>query len=113
IEQDADMVMFLYRPEYYGITEDENGMPTQGTGEVIIAKHRNGSLENVQLKFIGQFTKFCDLDFNYGGTATYGNTFPSGASSNFESSGNTMTFQSKANSGDTPNLPTNDEEPPF
>ena len=43
IEQDADMVMFLYRPEYYGITQDESGMPTQGTGEVIIAKHRNGS----------------------------------------------------------------------
>ena len=62
IEQDADMVMFLYRPEYYGITEDENGMPTTGTGEVIIAKHRNGSLENVSLKFIGKFTKFADLD---------------------------------------------------
>lgn len=62
IEQDADMVMFLYRPEYYGLTEDENGMPTEGVGEVIIAKHRNGSLENVPLKFIGKFTKFCDLD---------------------------------------------------
>lgn len=62
IEQDADMVMFLYRPEYYGLTEDENGLPTQGTGEVIISKHRNGSLENIQLKFIGKYTKFTDLD---------------------------------------------------
>ena len=62
IEQDADMVIFLYRPEYYKITEDEMGNPTQGTGEVIIAKHRNGSLETVQLKFIGKFTKFADLD---------------------------------------------------
>jgi replicative DNA helicase len=62
IEQDADMVVFLYRPEYYKITEDEMGNPTQGTGEVIIAKHRNGSLETVQLKFIGKFTKFADLD---------------------------------------------------
>ncbi|UPL51211.1 replicative DNA helicase [Hymenobacter sublimis] len=62
IEQDADMVIFLYRPEYYKITEDEMGNPTQGTGEVIIAKHRNGSLETVQLKFIGRFTKFADLD---------------------------------------------------
>ena len=68
IEQDADMVMFLYRPEYYGITQDENGMPTQGVGEVIISKHRNGSLENVQLKFIGKYTKFSDLDVNgFGG----------------------------------------------
>ncbi len=64
IEQDADMVMFLYRPEYYQITEDEQGQPTKGMGEVIIAKHRNGSLDSVQLKFIGKFTKFCDLDFN-------------------------------------------------
>ncbi|WP_232066501.1 replicative DNA helicase [Hymenobacter sp. BT18] len=67
IEQDADMVIFLYRPEYYKITEDEMGNPTQGTGEVIIAKHRNGSLETVQLKFIGKFTKFADLDGGGGG----------------------------------------------
>jgi replicative DNA helicase len=62
IEQDADIVMFLYRPEYYKITVDEDGMPTQGLAEVIIAKHRNGSLENVKLKFIGKYTKFADFD---------------------------------------------------
>ncbi|MCU0354206.1 MAG: replicative DNA helicase [Cytophagales bacterium] len=62
IEQDADMVLFLYRPEYYGITQDENGNPTAGMGEVIIAKHRNGSLENVPLKFVGKYTKFLDWD---------------------------------------------------
>lgn len=62
IEQDADIVMFLYRPEYYKITVDEEGMPTQGMAEVIIAKHRNGSLENVKLKFIGKYTKFADYD---------------------------------------------------
>jgi replicative DNA helicase len=54
--------MFLYRPEYYKITVDEEGMPTQGMAEVIIAKHRNGSLENVKLKFIGKYTKFADYD---------------------------------------------------
>ncbi|WP_165903852.1 replicative DNA helicase [Hymenobacter gummosus] len=69
IEQDADMVMFLYRPEYYGITEDEMGNPTQGVGEVIIAKHRNGGLDNIPLKFIGRFTKFADLDGAAGGFA--------------------------------------------
>jgi replicative DNA helicase len=62
IEQDADMVVFLYRPEYYKIDVDENGNSTKGMGEVIIAKHRNGSLESVWLRFIGQYTKFCDLD---------------------------------------------------
>lgn len=69
IEQDADMVMFIYRPEYYGITEDEEGNPTQGTGEIIIAKHRNGGLDNIKLKFIGALAKFDNLDEteNFGG----------------------------------------------
>ena len=62
IEQDADMVLFIYRPEYYDITEDENGMSTKNMAEVIIAKHRNGSLKTVPLKFIGQYIKFTDMD---------------------------------------------------
>ena len=62
IEQDADIVMFLYRPEYYKIDQDEDGMPTQGLAEVIIAKHRNGSLDTAKLKFIGKFTKFTDFE---------------------------------------------------
>lgn len=61
IEQDADIVCFIYRPEYYGITEDEEGNPVTGTGEIIIAKHRNGSLENVRLRFIGPLAKFDNL----------------------------------------------------
>jgi replicative DNA helicase len=97
IEQDADIVMFLYRPEYYNITEDDQGMPTTGVGQIIIAKHRNGSLENVNLKFIGKFTKFTDLD--YGGASDSGfGSFSQGASgSDFD----TITLPSKAN-GDTP-----------
>lgn len=62
IEQDADMVIFLYRPEYYKIFQDEMGNSLERMGEVIIAKHRNGSLDSVFLKFIGEFTKFGDLD---------------------------------------------------
>ncbi|MBQ5622474.1 MAG: replicative DNA helicase, partial [Alistipes sp.] len=42
IEQDADIVAFIHRPEYYGINTDENGMPTAGMAEIILAKHRNG-----------------------------------------------------------------------
>ncbi|AFD06973.1 replicative DNA helicase [Solitalea canadensis] len=70
IEQDADMVLFLYRPEYYGFTQDESGRSTAGVAEVIIAKHRNGSLENVPLKFVGKYIKYQDLDpdnFDFGG----------------------------------------------
>jgi replicative DNA helicase len=62
IEQDADMVLFLYRPEYYGLEVDEDNNPTQGVGEVIIAKHRNGETGRVRLKFIGKYVKFADLD---------------------------------------------------
>ena len=104
IEQDADIVMFLYRPEYYNITEDEQGMPTTGLGQIIIAKHRNGSLENVDLKFIGKFTKFTDIDF--GGDAGFG-SFQKGASGSSEF--DTITLPSKANS-DTP--PPSDEDLP-
>jgi len=62
IEQDADMVMFIYRPEYYKIDEDEAGNSTQGMAELIIAKHRNGALADVKMQFIGQYAKFVDYE---------------------------------------------------
>lgn len=58
IEQDADVVCFLYRPEYYKIEVDENGNSTHGKVEIIIAKHRNGALDTINLNFIGSLTKF-------------------------------------------------------
>jgi replicative DNA helicase len=65
IEQDADMVLFLYRPEYYGITEDEQGRSQAGVGEVIIAKHRNGETGIVPLRFVGKYVKFQDLEEDF------------------------------------------------
>ncbi|MEZ5013247.1 MAG: replicative DNA helicase [Chitinophagales bacterium] len=65
IEQDADVVCFLYRPEYYGLDVDESGNPTKGIAEVIIAKHRNGALENVRVRFVDKFIKFVDLEEVY------------------------------------------------
>lgn len=62
IEQDADMVMFIYRPEYYQIMEDNDGNPTEKMAEIIIAKHRNGALANVKLSFIKEFAKFTDYE---------------------------------------------------
>jgi len=64
IEQDADIVSFLYRPEYYKIDEwdDEEASPTAGQAEIMIAKHRNGGIENVRLKFLGHLGKFDNLD---------------------------------------------------
>jgi len=62
IEQDADIVSFIYRPEYYQILEDEEGQSLKGVAEIIVAKHRNGALKTVKLKFTDQFAKFTDLD---------------------------------------------------
>jgi len=58
IEQDADIVGFLFRPEYYGITEDAQGRSTEGIGHLIIAKHRNGKLGWCPMKFTASLTKF-------------------------------------------------------
>ena len=64
IEQDADIVSFIYRPEYYKIDEwdDEERSPTEGQAEFIVAKHRNGGLDSIRLKFIGHLGKFDNLD---------------------------------------------------
>ena len=68
IEQDADIVSFIFRPEYYGLTEwdDDDHSPCEGQGEFIVAKHRNGGLENIRLKFTGHLAKFSDLEAGFG-----------------------------------------------
>ncbi len=84
IEQDADIVTFIYRPEYYGQTEwdDDERTPCEGQAEFIVAKHRNGGLENIRLKFIGHLAQFTDLEDSF-----------------------STEFESKMNDFITPNLP--------
>ena len=62
IEQDADMVCFIHRPEYYKIYEDEKGNDLRGLAEIIIAKHRSGSVGDIKLKFRGEFVRFQNMD---------------------------------------------------
>lgn len=63
IEQDADMVCFIHRPEYYKINEDpETGESLKGIAEIIIAKHRNGAVGDVRLRFRGEFARFQNTD---------------------------------------------------
>lgn len=62
IEQDADMVIFIHRPEYYGITEDENSHSLRNVAEIIIAKHRNGAVGDVRLTFRKELAKFLDME---------------------------------------------------
>jgi replicative DNA helicase len=71
IEQDADIVSFIYRPEYYGFTEDDDGRSLKGVTEYIIAKHRNGELKTVFLKFIANHGRFEEHKFN-GGNELFG-----------------------------------------
>jgi replicative DNA helicase len=58
IEQDADVVMFVHRPEMYGIEKDDNGEPTAGTAEIIIGKQRNGPTGTVKLAFVKSYARF-------------------------------------------------------
>jgi len=62
IEQDADMVIFIHRPEKYGLMEDENGNSLRGLAEIILAKHRNGPIGDIFLKFKDEFAKFTELE---------------------------------------------------
>jgi replicative DNA helicase len=93
IEQDADMVMFIYRPEYYGLTEDkENGSSLVGVAELIIAKHRNGALKDVRLRFISQLAKFVDLE-----TGNFDTMSSLPASNDFGHDAPSITYSSKMN----------------
>lgn len=65
IEQDADMVIFIHRPEKYGLLEDENGNSLRGMAEIILAKHRNGPVGDLFLKFKDDFAKFTELDDDF------------------------------------------------
>lgn len=116
IEQDADIVSFIYRPEYYGLTESETGESNAGVGEIIVAKHRNGALDTVRLKFIGQYARFDNID-SYGADEEF-TTMSSAmnANQNFDARPeNLVTFGSKINQGNNlDNFETNSyDDTPF
>lgn len=62
IEQDADIVCFIHRPEYYRITEDEHGNSLVGIAEIIVAKHRNGPTGIAHMRFDNEYARFQNLD---------------------------------------------------
>lgn len=110
IEQDADMVMFLYRPEYYDITANEFGENNKGETHVKIAKHRNGSLETIKLKALLHIQKFIEDDggdFNPGQAPSGGNWKPVSSSGGDEAK---LYIQKGSKMNDSAY---NDDEPPF
>jgi len=62
IEQDADMVVFIHRQEKFGIQTFEDGSSTKGIAEIILAKNRNGPVDDVRLKFREEKAQFVDID---------------------------------------------------
>lgn len=81
IEQDADMVCFIHRPEYYKIFEDDRGNSLLGLAEIIIAKHRNGATGDVQLRFKSEFARFENVE-DTGFSPNQGAFMPSKMNSN-------------------------------
>jgi replicative DNA helicase len=104
IEQDADLVLFIYRPEYYKITEDENGNSTEGKAMIIVGKHRNGATGDIWLRFINTFARFEDLESSVMSPEQVASLTPN---QNFDRSTNTITLPSKINSmsDDSDSLP--------
>jgi replicative DNA helicase len=95
IEQDADIVSFIYRPEYYGIIEDDKGNSNVGKSNIIIAKHRNGSTGKVTLRWVSNIARFENIEQN--------------AVSELPSGHSTITFPSKMNE----DIPLMNEDVPF
>jgi replicative DNA helicase len=62
IEQDADMVVFIHRQEKFGLTAFEDGSSTKGIAEIILAKNRNGPVDDVRLRFREEKAQFVDID---------------------------------------------------
>jgi replicative DNA helicase len=92
IEQDADIVIFIHRPEAYGITTDENQNSTKGVAEIIIAKHRNGATGEIHLSFRKELAKFSEMETHISETyGLKGHTFASkmNEDSEFAESGQT------------------------
>ena len=83
IEQDADMVCFIHRPEYYKIYQDPvSGKDLRGLAQIIIAKHRSGATEDVDLKFRGQYTQFLNEEDDVDPMGVYGSRVNSASTSN-------------------------------
>ena len=116
IEQDADIVSFIYRPEYYGFLQDEDGNSNAGIGEIIVAKHRNGALDSIRLRFIKEFARFDNLEgFDESPETTGHKNLTANASFDDQGVGS-YTVQSKMNSFDEENLdfdPSDGDETPF
>lgn len=105
IEQDADIVAFIYRPDYYGNTEGDEKGPTRGMADILIRKHRSGSVGDVRLKFIPNFTRFENVETLP--PVQYATGIP--ANEQFDKNAPTITVDSRINDSD--DFPLDNGEP--
>ena len=114
IEQDADMVMFLYRPEYYDISQNADGENIKGLTEVKIAKHRNGSLETIKLKALLHIQKFTNWDEDpYSGVGLPASSGWRKIEEDNGGDGARMFIQTGSRMNDLPDEEEDEEQPPF
>jgi len=106
IEQDADLVLFIHRPEKYGLDEDERGNSLIGLAEIIVAKHRNGPIGDVWLRFKDDFAKFVELD-------AIQPLLDSGKGDRSVTIGSKMNSESESGNTDTPLTENGESEPPY
>jgi replicative DNA helicase len=86
IEQDADLVMFIYRPDYYQLDTFEDDSPAQGYADIMIEKNRHGETRRIRVKFQSQYTRFTDVDFGMGNDSSFAGIAPNTNFEVFESS---------------------------
>jgi replicative DNA helicase len=110
IEQDADLVLFIYRPEYYKIETFEDQTPAAGMAEIMIAKHRNGPLKDVKLRFIADYAQFCDIeDFDQFST-DFGHV-QTGLLDNYNTIPSRINEDVESSSSNTPTYPLDESDP--
>ena len=103
IEQDADMVLFVHRPEYYNILQDESGNSLRGMAQIIIAKHRKGATADVTLSFKGEYTRFANTDeYDPYAAADGGNYRSSSLNSSFSPDDDPLSGGHISNNDDVP-----------
>jgi len=108
IEQDADMVLFIHRPEKYGIFEDDDGNSLVGLSEILLSKNRNGPVGDIVLRFRDEFAKFVELDempVNKMSSSDDLNTYTVGSKMN--------SYSGQKGKGDSNKKPGSGNKPPF
>ncbi len=116
IEQDADMVCFIHRPEYYKVYEDPSTNPPKdlrGIAQIIVAKHRSGGTGDIDLKFRGEYTQFINIEDDNSGDNVYNGGYISSRVNNIVVDSAPMTSNFGSGYGSMPPPPPIMDDPTY